>query len=67
MEKITLRLKPGQYQILTELRDALGCSIATIIRAIIGDFLTKNDETLERIIEDYMRTGKPLTDFLKID
>ena len=32
-----------------------------------GDFLTKNDETLERIIEDYMRTGKPLTDFLKID
>jgi hypothetical protein len=67
MEKITLRLKEGQYQVLSELRDALGCNIAVIVRAIIGDFLQKNEDTLERIITEYNESGVPLNKMLDID
>ena len=67
MEKITLRLKEGQYQVLSELRDALGCNIAVIVRAIIGDFLQKNEETLERIITEYNESGIPLNKMFDID
>ena len=67
MEKLTLRLKPRQYQVLCELRDALGCNISLIVRAIVGDFLTRNEDILERIISDYESTGKPLINFIKED
>ena len=67
MEKLTLRFKPGQYQVLCELRDALGCNISLIVRAIVSDFLTRNEDTLERIITDYRETGKPLSNFIKED
>lgn len=69
MEVVTIRLTPGQIQVLTELRDALGCSIAVIIRAIISDFLTRNEETLEGIICRHLETGETLlnNDILKIE
>lgn len=67
MDKITLRLKPGQMQVIEELREALGINTATIIRAIISDFLTRNEEILERIIVEYQETGKTLNEILKID
>ena len=62
MDKITLRLKPGQMQVIEELREALGANTATIIRAIISDFLVRNEDILERIIVDYQKTGKPLSE-----
>lgn len=60
MDRITIRLRAGQMQTLNELKDALGCSIAIMVRAIIGDWLMKNDDTLERIIAQYRETGEPL-------
>lgn len=60
MDRITIRLRAGQMQTLNELKDALGCSIAIMVRAIISDWLTKNDETLERIITHYKETGEAL-------
>ena len=62
MDKITLRLKPGQMQVIEELREALGANTATIIRAIISDFLVRNEDILERIIVDYQKTGNPLSE-----
>ena len=66
MDKITLRLKPGQMRVIEELREALGINTATIIRAIISDFLTRNEDILERIIVDYQETGKTLNETNKI-
>lgn len=60
MNKITIRLKPDQQRIMDELHDALGTPTAVIVRAIIGDFLSRNEEILERIIENYLETGTPL-------
>jgi hypothetical protein len=37
-------------QVLDELSNMLNANISTIIRAIIGDWLTQNEDTLERII-----------------
>lgn len=60
MDRLTLRLRPGQMQVIEELREALGINTAVIIRAIISDFLTRNEEILERIIVEYQETGKTL-------
>ena len=49
-EKITIRLTPGQVQVLSELRDKFGCSFSLMIRTIVSDFLTKNEDRIERII-----------------
>ena len=65
MDKLTLRFRPGQYQVLCELRDALGCSISLIVRAIVSDFLTRNKEMLERIIMDYKETGEPVSKIME--
>lgn len=64
---MTLRLKPGQMQVLEELRVALGCNTAVMVRAIISDFLTRNEETLERIILDYQSGKKPLMQDLNLN
>lgn len=58
--RITVRLQPEQLQVLCELKNALGCNIALIVRAIIGDFLTRNEDILERIISEYEETHIPL-------
>lgn len=50
-DRVSIRLTPYQYQVLTELSTALDTSISMMIRTIIGDFLTKNEDALERIIE----------------
>lgn len=48
--RITVRLTPEQLLVLEELKDTLNCSVSMIIRTIVGDFLHRNEETLERII-----------------
>ena len=50
MPRMTLRLKPNQMLVLDELAEALGVSHAQLVRAIVLDFLTQNEERLERII-----------------
>lgn len=56
-ERVTVRLTPYQMQCLKELSSNLNTSYSLLIRSIIGDFLVKNEETLERII-----TNKQLED-----
>jgi hypothetical protein len=48
-ERVTVRLSPHQMQCLKELTASLNTSYSLLIRSIIGDFLTKNEEALERI------------------
>lgn len=49
-EKISIRLTPYQGQVLSELSKALNTSISMLVRSIVGDFITRNEERLERII-----------------
>lgn len=60
-QKVTIRLTPEQVQVLTELRESLGCSFSLMIRTIVGDFLTRNDERIENII-DTKNNGEKLFD-----
>jgi hypothetical protein len=48
--RVTVRLTENQMLCLKELTDGLDTSISCLIRTIIGDFLNRNEETLERII-----------------
>lgn len=56
-ERVTVRLTPYQMQCLKELSTNLNTSYSLLIRSIIGDFLYRNEETLEKII-----TNKQLED-----
>ena len=49
-ERVTVRLNCYQMQCLKELSTSLNTSYSLLIRSIIGDFLNRNEETLERII-----------------
>ena len=48
-ERVTVRLTPYQMQCLKELSNSLNTSYSLLIRSIIGDFLSKNEDALERI------------------
>ena len=52
MDRVTIRLKPHQLQCLKELKEAFGTSYSMLIRMIICDFLTKNEEVLDNIVEN---------------
>lgn len=56
-ERVSVRLNCYQMQCLKELSESLNTSYSLLIRSIIGDFLKRNEETLERII-----TNKQLED-----
>lgn len=56
-ERVTVRLNCYQMQCLKELSTSLNTSYSLLIRSIIGDFLNRNEDTLERII-----TNKQLED-----
>lgn len=56
-ERVTVRLNCYQMQCLKELSTSLNTSYSLLIRSIIGDFLYRNEEALERII-----TNKQLED-----
>jgi uncharacterized protein (DUF1778 family) len=48
-ERITVRLNPNQMQVLRELTAGLNTSYSMLVRTIISDFITKNEDVLERI------------------
>ena len=50
LPRVSVRLYPQQMQVLQELSNVLNANVSTIVRAVIGDWLKKNDEVLERII-----------------
>ena len=49
--RITIRITPNQELVLGEMSEALGTSISMMIRVILGDWITKNEEYIYRIIE----------------
>lgn len=49
--RVTVRLTPNQMQCLQELTLGLDTSLSLLVRTIISDFLTRNQETLDRIID----------------
>lgn len=51
-QRITVRLTPRQMQCLKELKDALGTSYSLLTRSIIQDFITRNEDHLEKIMDN---------------
>ena len=51
LPRLSCRLTPNQLQVLGELSEVLNAPISVILRAIVLDFLTKNEDRLERIIQ----------------
>ena len=49
-ERVRVGLTPYEMQWLKELSTNLNTSYSLLIRSIIGDFLKRNEEALERII-----------------
>lgn len=56
-ERITVRLSPSQMLCLKELSESLNTSYSLLVRSIISDFLTRNDDALERIITNKTRAN----------
>ena len=50
LDKITIRLSPNQRLVLDELKAKLGCNYSLLIRTIISDFLTRNEDRLDRLV-----------------
>lgn len=50
-KKLSVRLTNNQMLVLGELSTALNVSISVLLRAIVLDFLTRNQERLDRIID----------------
>lgn len=46
-----IRLTENQRLVLEELKNILNCNISLLVRTIIGDWLTKNEEYIYDIIE----------------
>ena len=49
--RISIRLSPNQELVLREMSEALDTSISMMIRTIVGDWITKNEEYIYRIID----------------
>lgn len=58
LPRVSVRLYPAQMQVLQELSTVLNANVSTIVRAVIGDWLKKNDEVLERIITGEQQFNK---------
>lgn len=50
-KKLSVRLTDNQMVVLSDLSSALDVSISVLLRAIVLDFLTRNEERLDRIID----------------
>ncbi len=49
--RFTIRLTPNQQLVIEELTSALHTNASTLIRTIIGDWLTKNEDYIYGLIE----------------
>jgi hypothetical protein len=50
-DRLTIRFEPHEKFIIDELVKTLGVGYSNLIRTIVMNFITKNEETLERIID----------------
>lgn len=51
-EKISIRITPHQSLVLQEMCQAFGTSYSMLIRTIIGDWLTHNEEYIYHLIDN---------------
>lgn len=51
MNHINVRLKPNQYLVLKEMSEALETPISMLIRTIIYNWLTQNEDAVYRLID----------------
>lgn len=54
-QRITVRLTENQMLVLSELTQALDTSYSMLVRSIVCDFLTRNEDRLEQIIENKLK------------
>lgn len=50
-EKISIRITPNQSQVLAEMSQALNTTYSMLVRTILGDWITKNEDYIYRIID----------------
>jgi predicted transcriptional regulator len=50
-KKVTIRISPNQEQVLNEMATALDTSYSMLIRTIIGNWLSTNEEHIYRTID----------------
>lgn len=51
MDHVSVRLKPNQYLVLKEMSEALETPISMLIRTIIYNWLTQNEDAVYRLID----------------
>lgn len=51
MDHISVRLKPNQYLVLTELSEVLDTSISMLVRTMVGSWLCEHENDIYRIID----------------
>ena len=56
--RLTIRLTPNQMLVLEELKEVLNCNISLLIRTIVGDWLTKNEDAIYQIIDGKRKFNK---------
>jgi predicted DNA-binding protein len=56
-ERISIRITPNQELVLKEMSEALNTSISMMIRTILGDWITKNEDYIYRIIDRHKNEG----------
>ena len=57
-EKISIRITPNQSLVLAEMSEALNCTYSMMIRTILGDWIAKNEEYIDRVIDRKRNNGK---------
>ena len=50
-DRISIRITPNQSLVLQEMSTVLDTSVSMLIRTILGDWITKNEDYIYRIID----------------
>ena len=52
MDRLSIRFSANQLQVLSELKERYKCSYSLLIRAIVGSWLTTNEDILDNILDN---------------
>lgn len=50
-DKISIRITPNQSLVLAEMAKALDTTYSMLIRTILGDWISKNEEYIDKLID----------------
>jgi hypothetical protein len=51
--RVTVRLSPNQMQVLSELNELFGTTYSQLLRMMVLDFITRNDETITNLLNKH--------------